>query len=362
VLGAYLLAGVASLPVWRALALGLGRKRAFVTAVVVFLAGSALCGASQSAAQLVAFRVVQGLGAGGVFPLALVVLSQVFPQPARIRATSLLSTAWGVSTLGGPTIGALLAAHLDWRWLLLGNLPVGAISVFLVARRLREHRADRRAGPPPTTQRGVRRRPVRVLGACAWTSALAGAALFVIAFVEPVSHGRPVLAGLPLAGAWLSWAAGSLLGGQLALRCGHRVPAVVGGGLAAGGSILHVLPATAAAGGTPAMLAGWVLLCAGLGMTQVNGILLALATASTTRLRAATAQHFARIATGTVAVALALALSGAGVTPRNASFLLATAACVAALLIATRLPRAATLHSTVAPEPPDSRRRSPCSP
>jgi predicted MFS family arabinose efflux permease len=356
VLGAYLLAGVASIPVWRALAMGLGRKRAFVTAVVVFLAGSALCGASQSAPQLVAFRVVQGLGAGGVFPLALVVLSQVLPQPARIRATSLLSTAWGVSTLGGPTIGGLLAAHLDWRWLFLGNLPVGAISVFLVAR-LREHGADRHADRPQTTRPGIQHSHVRLHGACAWTSALAGAALFVIAFVEPVSHGRPVLARLPLAAAWLSWAAGSLLGGRLALRRGHRLPAITGGGLAAAGCVLHILPATAAvAGGAPAMLAGWALLAAGLGMAQVNGILLALATASTTRVRAAAGQHFARMAAGTLA--LALALAGAGVTLGDAPFLLATAASVAAMLIATRLPRAAIPHAAAAPGPPDSRRKT----
>jgi predicted MFS family arabinose efflux permease len=345
VLCAYLVAGVVSIPVWRALASDLGHRRGFIAAVLVFLAGSALCGAAQSTAQLVASRVLLGIGAGGVLPLALVIIGGAFPQPGRTRATSLLSTAWGVSTLGGPTLGGLLAAHLSWRLLFLVNLPVGVVSVLLVARRLHEPAADRRPQPPTATRSDVRLGPVRGFGACAATAGLAGVALFVVAFVEPASQGRPVLAGLALLGAWGSWAAASLAGGQVALLSGPRVPAVAGAGMAAAGSILHILPAD----GELWTFASWVLLCAGLGLVQVTGITLALAAAPAARVRAAAGQHLARSAAGTLAVAVALALAAAGVPSRDAPFLLSAAASAVALPVAARLRRPLSAQAATPP-------------
>src|SRR5918911_1738217 len=88
----------------------------FLVATVVFLIGSMLCGQAQSMEQLIAFRLLQGLGAGGVLPITQTILGDVFPLEQRARITGLFSTVWGVSGLLGPAIGGFLTEHVSWRW------------------------------------------------------------------------------------------------------------------------------------------------------------------------------------------------------------------------------------------------------
>src|ERR687883_255878 len=88
----------------------------FLVATVVFLIGSMLCGQAQSMEQLIAFRLLQGLGAGGVLPITQTILGDVFPLEQRARITGLFSTVWGVSGLLGPAIGGFLAEQITRPW------------------------------------------------------------------------------------------------------------------------------------------------------------------------------------------------------------------------------------------------------
>ena len=111
--------------------------------VALFMVGSMLCGQSQSMEQLIAFRLLQGLGAGGVLPITQTILGDVFPLDERARITGLFSTVWGVSGLLGPGIGGFLTEHVSWRWVFYVNLPLCVLSIALIGTLLHE-RIERR--------------------------------------------------------------------------------------------------------------------------------------------------------------------------------------------------------------------------
>lgn len=111
-----------------------GVRRCMFVAIAVFLAGSALCGASQTMLQLVLARAVQGIGAGGTMVLAMIAFGTLFPPETRGRAQGLLSMVWGISSLVGPMTGGLMVAHLPWPWIFWINLPVGAVAAALIYR------------------------------------------------------------------------------------------------------------------------------------------------------------------------------------------------------------------------------------
>src|SRR2546428_10383062 len=139
VFSAYLLTGTVTVPIYGKLADLFGRKPVFLASVALFLVGSMLCGQAQSMEQLIAFRLLQGLGAGGVLPITQTILGDVFPLEERARITGLFSTVWGVSGLLGPAIGGFLDRRGRRRLGFFVHFPlcvpaVVVVSVFLAQR------------------------------------------------------------------------------------------------------------------------------------------------------------------------------------------------------------------------------------
>src|SRR5438067_3091144 len=144
VFSAYLLTSTVTVPIYGKLADLFGRKPVFMLSTVVFLVGSMLCGQSQTMEQLIAFRLLQGLGAGGMLPITQTILGDLFPLEQRARITGLFSTVWGVSGLLGPGVGGFLTEHVSWRWVFYVNFPLCVLSILLISRFLHEHIQRRR--------------------------------------------------------------------------------------------------------------------------------------------------------------------------------------------------------------------------
>jgi EmrB/QacA subfamily drug resistance transporter len=133
VVTAYLLASTASTPLWGKLGDLYGRKQFFQAAIVIFLVGSVLSGISQSMLELIAFRAVQGLGAGGLMVGAQAIVGDVVSPRERGRYQGLFGAVFGVTTVIGPLAGGLLTEHLSWRWVFYVNLPFGVIALVVTA-------------------------------------------------------------------------------------------------------------------------------------------------------------------------------------------------------------------------------------
>lgn len=144
VVTAYLLAATAATPLWGKLGDQYGRKPLFQTAIVIFLVGSALCGAAQDMAQLIAFRAVQGLGGGGLIVLSMAIVGDLVPPRERGRYQGLFGAVFGATSVLGPLLGGLLTQHASWRWVFYVNLPVGVVALAVIAVVLRIPRARQR--------------------------------------------------------------------------------------------------------------------------------------------------------------------------------------------------------------------------
>ena len=133
VVTAYLLASTVVGPLYGKLGDLYGRKRVLQVALVVFLVGSALCGAAQSMSQLIAFRAVQGLGGGGLIVVAMAVVGDLVPPRERGRYQGLFGGVFGVATVAGPLLGGFFVDNLSWRWIFYINLPFGAVALAVIA-------------------------------------------------------------------------------------------------------------------------------------------------------------------------------------------------------------------------------------
>jgi MFS family permease len=137
----YLLTATVGMPVYGRLADIYGRRRLLLIAIGVFLAGAIACAFAQSMPQLIAARAVQGLGAGGLMPIAMTTIADLYSLEERTKVQGLFSGVWGFSSLVGPVLGAFLTVHFGWRSNFTIIVPLGAIAFFLVATRMIESRA-----------------------------------------------------------------------------------------------------------------------------------------------------------------------------------------------------------------------------
>jgi EmrB/QacA subfamily drug resistance transporter len=109
-----------------------GRKRLFFISVAFFLLGSILSGTAQNMLQLVLYRVVQGIGSGGMAAIPFAIIGSVFPPEKRGRAFGLIAAVWGISSIVGPALGSFIVMHASWRWVFYINIPFGLSSVALI--------------------------------------------------------------------------------------------------------------------------------------------------------------------------------------------------------------------------------------
>ena len=270
----------------------LGRKPAFLGGLALFLAGSVLCGAATSVPWLIAFRVVQGLGAGAVQPTTMTIAADLYTLKERAVVQSVFTGTWGLANVLGPVIGGFIVLHGSWRWVFLVNVPVGVLAAVLLAISYRDPKRTR----APVDLRGpllagasvsallvalepgghpLRRASLAALGLLLGAvfvrqqrdprsrlvpleylrdrtvqsgllgGAFGGALLYATAAYVPLwmtAHGYSALwAGLALLPMLTGWAIGSAFGVEVLIRGGMR--ASVGGGfaLSAAGAILLAL-------------------------------------------------------------------------------------------------------------------------
>ncbi|MGH9103342.1 MAG: MDR family MFS transporter [Acidimicrobiales bacterium] len=137
VITAYLLASTVTIPIYGKIGDLFGRKKVFVFAIVVFLVGSVLSGQSRSMLELIVFRAVQGIGAGGIMIGAQAIIGEVISARDRGRYMSIMMPMIGVATIIGPLLGGFLTQHASWRWIFYINLPVGAVALAVIGFGLR---------------------------------------------------------------------------------------------------------------------------------------------------------------------------------------------------------------------------------
>src|SRR5581483_7318005 len=129
VVTAYLLSSTVSGPLYGKLGDLYGRRAMLQLAIVLFLIGSALCGTSEGMLELIAFRALQGLGAGGLLVTTIAVVGDIIPPRERGRYQGFFGGVFGISTVVGPLLGGFLVDNLSWRWIFYVNLPIGALAL-----------------------------------------------------------------------------------------------------------------------------------------------------------------------------------------------------------------------------------------
>ncbi|MFC5649122.1 MDR family MFS transporter [Paenibacillus solisilvae] len=133
VTSAYLVAEMAGMPIFGKLSDMYGRKRFFIFGIIVFMAGSALCGTADSIIQLSIYRAIQGIGGGALVPIAFTIMFDVVPPDKRGKLGGLFGAVFGLSSIFGPLLGAYITDYIDWPWIFYINLPLGLIAFVMIA-------------------------------------------------------------------------------------------------------------------------------------------------------------------------------------------------------------------------------------
>jgi EmrB/QacA subfamily drug resistance transporter len=196
VVTAYLLTSTVTTPLYGKISDLFGRKRIFEFAIVVFLIGSALSGLSTSMYELIIFRGIQGIGAGGLMSLALSIVGDVIPPRERGRYQGYFGAVFGFSSVIGPLVGGLLVEHASWRWVFYVNIPLGLLALVVINRVL-------------TLEHVRRAARIDVLGSLL---IVAGVGLFLVGVQEAGSHAKVTtqsgvfaLAGLTITAIFIWW-------------------------------------------------------------------------------------------------------------------------------------------------------------
>jgi EmrB/QacA subfamily drug resistance transporter len=299
----YLLAQAVSTPIYGRLADVVGRKPVMLAGISLFLVGSVLCGVAWSMPALIAFRALQGLGAGAVLPMSNTIAGDVYTLAERAKVQGYLASVWGISAVVGPALGGVFSEYVSWRWIFWINIPLCLVAL-LVLRRTFTERVERHPGaidypgaallgtgcallilglleggqawrwssvPSVVTLAGgaalvvafvlVERRvdaPIlplwvftrRVLLASSLASVGVGAVVlgltsYVPTFAQGVLGAGPVTAGFALATLTIGWPLAAAYSGRLYLRIGFRLTALVGAALAVAGTVAVVVAASA---------------------------------------------------------------------------------------------------------------------
>jgi EmrB/QacA subfamily drug resistance transporter len=306
---AYMLTSTVTVPIYGKLADLHGRKPVMLVAMALFLLGSMASGQARTMGQLIAFRAVQGIGAGGMQPMALTIVGDIFKIEERAKMQGVFGAVWGIAGLAGPLLGGLIVATLSWRWVFYVNVPFGLASVAVLTFALvediekRKHELDI-AGALTLTAAVVAlllgtdgelpwlllpaslaltalflwietraKEPIlplklfaqRVLGTSSALSALGGAAMlglvtFVPLYAQGVLGASPTEAGSTIASMAVTWPIASAITGRLIVKVGFR-PLVRAG---------FFVVAAAAAGLTLAMSTGASLMTLRLGSAALG--------------------------------------------------------------------------------------------
>ncbi|MCG8707762.1 MFS transporter [Brenneria sp. 4F2] len=291
VFAGYLLTQAISIPIYGRLADLYGRKRVFFIGMIVFLLGSVLCGFSSRMGWLILFRTIQGLGAGAITPIAFTIVADVYSKTERPKIQGYLSSVWGISAIAGPLMGAFIVEHFTWALVFWVNVPIGLLSIFLLARylptanQIRQHQLDWAGAfylaitvaslllallqaevfglwiipllavaalggfllirqeistPEPLFPLALWRNRVIVagnLGGLLIGAAMMGVSAFLPTFIQSVMGRSPLEAGSILAMMSIGWPLASTLSGRLMLRISYRATAFSGGLLLIAGSL-----------------------------------------------------------------------------------------------------------------------------
>jgi MFS family permease len=300
---AYLLAQAVSVPVYAKLSDMAGRKPIILTGIVLFLLGSILCGLAWSMPALIAFRVVQGLGAGAVLPVAITIAGDIYSLAERAKVQGYLASVWAVSSVVGPTLGGVFSSLGIWRGIFLVNVPLCLLAGWMLVRKFHEsivrtkHRVDylgavlltvslsliilgaleggqawawnsplsiavftvgavllaifllleRRAAEPVLPPWVVSRRLLATTALISFGvgSVVLGLTSYVPTFLQGALATSPVLAGLSLAALTIGWPISASQSGRLYLRIGFRGTALIGISVTVIGSVILAVTAYA---------------------------------------------------------------------------------------------------------------------
>jgi EmrB/QacA subfamily drug resistance transporter len=132
IIAGYLITATTTVPIWGRLADIRGRRVVLLVGVLIFVIASALCALSPSMGWLIAFRTLQGIGAGCIQPIVFTVVADIFPLPQRARLQGVFSSVWAIAAIAGPALGALFVSTIGWRWIFTINIPIGIIATGLI--------------------------------------------------------------------------------------------------------------------------------------------------------------------------------------------------------------------------------------
>jgi EmrB/QacA subfamily drug resistance transporter len=295
----YLLAQAVSVPIYGKLSDLFGRKPVVLFGIGLFLLGSIMCGAAWSMGLLIAFRVVQGLGAGAILPTTITIVGDLYTVEERAKVQGYLASVWGIASVVGPTLGGVFSEYVSWRWIFFVNIPLCLLAAGMLMRGFKEKvertrpRIDYRGaallstgltlvilgvleggqawawdsavsigilvlGAAALITFGFVERTVdepilplwvfrrRLLIASGLTSAGVGAILlgltsYIPTYVQEVIGTGPLVAGFALATLLLGWPLSASQAGKVYLRLGFRGCALIGTSIVLLGSALLLL-------------------------------------------------------------------------------------------------------------------------
>lgn len=358
VFSAYMLTSTTTVPLYGKLSDLYGRRRIFFIAMTLFLVGSVLSGLAQSMDQLIAFRALQGLGAGGLMPLAFIIIGDMLSFEQRARMQGLFSGVWGVASIAGPLLGGFLVDQLSWRWVFYVNIVPGLLAALLVGGGWREPGRERTASQPSVdyvgalllstgvvalllglrdlgtpTSTALLAATTGILALLLWVEhraldpvlplgllrdrlfavataqgvlagwAMFGSLNFVPLFGQAVLGLTATAAGSALTPMMLSWTAASIIGSRLLLRFGYRSIALVGMvSLSAGAVMMTGIDRDTT---LSALMLALALMGAGMGLSIPAFLIAVQSSVPRTKLGTATATvQFSRSIGGTLGVSV----------------------------------------------------------